>query len=283
MKNKIHLILLLLASSLVVKAQKEKVVEEHFRSTRIINLHSVESLRAGDLEFKISHRFGEFSSGVNQFWGLDQAQIRLALEYGLTENFMFGVGRSSQGKIVDGFAKYRILTQKKNGSPLSISYLASTAVSTFPDREDRERNLTQRLSFANQIIFSSKLHERFALQLSPTLVHQNLVASPEDQNTSFAIGISSKYNLTKVLSLNGEFIPRLSGFDTPSFKENHNSLSIGMGINTRGHFFEFHLTNSFPMIEQGFITQTTGNWADGNIHLGFNIVRDFRIHRPKKK
>lgn len=281
--KKLTLTLLTLAFVVNLNAQKEKVVEEHFRSTRIINLHSVESLRAGDLEFKISHRFGQFSSGVNQFWGLDEAQIRLALEYGLTEKFMFGIGRSSQGKIVDGFMKYKILSQKEGGTPFTLSFLTSTAVSTFPDREDRKRNFTQRLSFANQLIISSKLHERLAIQLSPTIIHQNLVQTKEDNNTSLALGISGKYNLTKVLSLNGEFIPRLSGSGTPSYENKHNSLSVGMGINTRGHFFEFHFTNSFPMIEQGFITQTTGNWADGNIHLGFNIVRDFKIHRPKKK
>ena len=281
--KKLTLTLLILAFLSNLNAQKEKVVEEHFRCTRIINLHSVESLRAGDLELKISHRFGQFSSGVNQFWGLDEAQIRIALEYGLTEKFMFGIGRSSQGKIVDGFMKYKILSQKEGGLPFSLSYLASTAVSTFPDREDRKRTFTQRLSFANQLILSSKLHERLALQLSPTIVHQNLVKTTEDENTSVALAISGKYNLTKVVSLNSEFIPRLSGFDTPSFKENNNSFSVGMGINTRGHFFEFHLTNSFPMIEQGFITQTTGKWSDGDIHLGFNIVRDFKIHRPKKK
>ena len=256
--------------------------QEHFRSTRIINLHSIESLRAGDLELKISHRFGAFSSGINQFWGLDNAEIRIALEYGLTENFMFGIGRSSQGKIVDGFLKYNFFSQKENGMPFSLSYLATTAVNTLPSISGKELNLTQRMNYVHQVILSSKIHERMAIQLSPTMIHKNLVVAQEDENTSFALGIAAKYNLTKVLSLNGEFIPRLSGFDTPSYKENHNSLSIGMGINTRGHFFEFHLTNSSPMIEKGYITETRGNWAERDIHLGFNIVRDFKIHKPRK-
>src|SRR5258706_12867895 len=42
-----------------------------FKGTRLINLHTVETVGSGTLEFRIAHRFGDFSSGANNFWGLD--------------------------------------------------------------------------------------------------------------------------------------------------------------------------------------------------------------------
>jgi len=48
-------------------------------------------------------------------------------------------------------------------------------------------------------------------------------------------------------------------------------------IETGGHVFNIMLTNSLAMIEKGFIGETTGNIADGGIHLGFNILRVFTL------
>ena len=60
-----------------------------------------------------------------------------------------------------------------------------------------------------------------------------------------------------------------------------NSLSIGFDIETGGHVFQLHFTNSTSMIEKGFITETLGEWGKGEIHFGFNISRVFTVVKPK--
>ena len=61
----------------------------------------------------------------------------------------------------------------------------------------------------------------------------------------------------------------------------NNSLSIGFDIETRGHVFQLFFTNSYPLFERGILTETIGEWKDGEIYLGFNISRTFTIVRPK--
>ncbi len=78
-----------------------------FKTTRVINGHSTENTARGVLDFKIGHRFGTLEEGVSNFFGLDQASIRLGFDYGITDRLMVGIGRSSYQKTVDGFAKYK--------------------------------------------------------------------------------------------------------------------------------------------------------------------------------
>jgi hypothetical protein len=66
-----------------------------FKTTRIVNGHSIENVGAGILDFKILHRFGAINQGGYEFFGLDQATMRIGLDYGITKNLMIGIGRST--------------------------------------------------------------------------------------------------------------------------------------------------------------------------------------------
>ncbi|MFM7725525.1 MAG: DUF5777 family beta-barrel protein, partial [Flavobacteriales bacterium] len=59
-----------------------------FKSTRVINMQSNEGIAAGHLDFRVSHRFGTINSGAGDLWGLDQAYMRLGLEYGVNDRLM---------------------------------------------------------------------------------------------------------------------------------------------------------------------------------------------------
>lgn len=261
-------------------ASSQEKVYEHFKCTRIINLQSVESLRPGVLELKILHRFGAVTEGASQLWGLDQATMRIALEYGLTDKIMFGFGRSTFQKTLDGFVKFKLLEQRKNQLPLAMSWMSTMTANT----QLRDAPFVQRLAYVHQLILSSKLNDRLTLQLSPTAIHRNVVPLVEDRNLAWAIGSALKYSVTKVMSINAEYIWRVPpATQTETFKNNFDSFSLGLGFDTKGHFFEFHLTNSFATIEKGFILETNDTWSKGNVHLGFNIVRDFRVHKPRNK
>ena len=106
-------------------------------------------------------------------------------------------------------------------------------------------------------------------------MHRNLVATIEEENDVFALGVAGRIKLSKRTSLTVEYIYVLPGQLAEQYR---NSLSIGFDIETGGHVFQLHFTNSTSMIEKGFVTETIGNWADGDIHFGFNISRTFSVN-----
>lgn len=260
-----------------------------FKSTRVINSHSLENVAHGVLDFRIGHRFGFVNGGLNEFFGLDQATIRLGLDYGITEQLMVGIGRSNYQKTVDGFVKYKLLRQCDSGCsmPLTLAVVASSSVTTLPaDQvpwygEGREDFFTHRLSYSFQLIAGRKFSERFTLQVMPGVVHRNLVATSDDRNDLLNAGIAGRIKLTKRVSLNGEYFYVLP--DQGPREAFTNSLSMGFDIETGGHVFQLHFTNSTGMFERGFITETVGKWDKGDIHFGFNISRVFTLYDPKAK
>ena len=260
-----------------------------FKTTRVINSHSLENTAHGVLDFKIGHRFGMVNEGASQFFGLDQATIRLGLDYGVTDQLMVGVGRSSFQKTVDGFVKYKLLRQCDGGchTPITVALVAGMSVTTLAAEEvpwygaGRTDYFTHRLSYSFQAIIGRKFNESFTLQLMPGLVHRNLVALAAERNDLVNIGVAGRYKLTKRLAFNGEYFHVLP--DQGPRDQYQNSLSMGFDIETGGHVFQLHFTNSTGMFERAFITETTGEFFKGDIHYGFNISRVFTLHDPKKK
>lgn len=253
-----------------------------FKATRIINGHSVELIPHQELLFLISHRFGMVNSGAYNFFGLDNATIRLALEYGLTRRLNAGLGRSSLQKTYDGYLKYRILNQQNGGwrQPLTLTALASMAVKTLEfANPERDNHFSSRLFYTYQLLLARKFNEHFSLQLSPTLVHRNLVARVRDENNVLALGTGARYKITKRSSLNAEYYYLLPGATADDFR---NVLSAGVDIETGGHVFQLHLTNAQGMIEKFFIPETTGRWSGGDIYFGFNISRIFDLGPEKE-
>ncbi len=291
MKKKILLTLLSLFFTTVIFCQGElfdllsepeeettEFVYASFKATRILNGHSVERMQAKQLDFRIHHRFGRLNSGAYELWGLDQANIHLSLEYGITDWIMIGVGRGTYEKTFDGFTKISLLRQSKGkrSVPLSLSYFFSTDIKTIRwTNPDLDYPLSSRFSYVHQLLIARKFNENFSFQISPTLVHRNLVATLLDPNDIFALGAGGRYKLTSRISLNAEyyyvFKPEKEYLNQPIY----NPLSIGFDIETGGHVFQLIFTNSLAMIEKGFITETTGNWGNGDIHFGFNISRVF--------
>lgn len=264
---------------------KIKYTESTFKSTRVINLQTVEQLGQNSLEFRISHRFGALNGGGYEFFGLDQAQIRLALEYGIKDWLMVGLGRSSLDKTYDSFLKMRLLRQSSGDKnvPISANFFSSLAIFTTKwQDENRENYFSSRIAYTNQLILARKINEKLSLEIAPTLVHRNLVASKDDENDIFSLGIGGRFKLSKRVSLNLEYFYRLNGNNSPEFEQAHNTFSVGFDIETGGHVFQLHLTNAYSMIEKGFAVGSYENWLDGGIHFGFNISREFVVNQKKK-
>ena len=263
--------------------EEQSYTSATFKTTRIINMHSVENAAAGVMDFRISHRFGFINTGAYDLFGLDQALMRIGLEYGITDRLMVGMGRSNVNKAYDSFLKYKILRQGsgKRNIPLSISYFASAVCNTVKWADpNRDNYFSSRMQYTHQLLIGRKFNNDLSLQLTPTLVHKNLVPTLQDKNDILAMGFGGRYKLTQRFSVNGEYIYVLPNQITSTF---YNSLSLGVDIETGGHVFQLHLTNSTSMLEPGFITESVGQWKKGGIHFGFNVSRVFTVKEKREK
>jgi hypothetical protein len=270
--------------------QQEKPITNYtiasFKSTRVVSGHSIETNAKGVLQFLIGHRFGRLNSGWRELYGIDNATMRLGFEYGLTNDINIGVGRSSYQKIYDGTFKWKMLHQKSGATnfPFTATWVSTMYISSAEwANPDRINYFTSRMSYHHALLLGRKFGDKFTLQLMPTAVHRNLVPTEADMNTIFSLGTATSIRLNGSLRLNAEYyyifpnqISSKIGGETVK-----NSLSIGIDLETGGHVFQIHLSNSRGMTEKYLIGETTGNWLDGDIHFGFNVSRVFTVQRPK--
>lgn len=254
-----------------------------FKTTRLINAHTNEQVAGGVLDMRISHRFGAINSGIENFFGLDQAGMRVALEYGITDWLMVGGGRSTYEKTYDSFVKAKLMRQSSGhrARPMSINYFGSWQTKTIPFADPNRTNyFTSNFFFVHQLIVARKFSESLSIMIAPTLVHRNLVPTLADKHDLFSVVIGGRMKITRRMSLNAEYIYQL-----PDYKQagTTNSFSIGIDLETGGHVFQFCFTNSVAMIERAFIHETRGSWGAGDIITGFNLSRVFTLKDPREK
>ncbi len=262
------------------KEEISEPVSAVFKATRVVTGHSVMTMAKGELDFRISHRFGQLNTGAYELWGLDNADMRMSLEYGITDDLEIGLGRSSYNKVFDGFVKYALKHQVNGGKeafPLNIVWLSSLEVKTvksFPS--DFPSN--GRLAYSHQLIVARKFNSNFSFQLMPTVVHKNVVSTATDLNTFYAMGIGARYKISKRVSFNAEYFYRLEtdeAKNAENFQNYYDAFGIGFDIETGGHVFQLHICNSRAMTEPGLVTETAGDIGDGGLYFGFNISRTF--------
>jgi hypothetical protein len=252
-----------------------------FKGTRVINSQSIEMLGKANMDYRISHRFGTLNTGAYNLYGLDQAFQRMSFTFGLSDLLNIEVGRSSVNKVYDATVKYKMMRQAKGDKkrPLSIVYIGNMAIQTLKNTNPSfdPYYFTHRLYYTHQLLVAKKFNEKLSIQLMPTIVHRNFIDSVKYKNTVLSMGIAGRYKLTRKLALTGEYFYVLPNQISPYLY--HNSLSFGFDIETGGHVFQLHFTNSTGMNEKGFIAETTNSWSKGQVHFGFNISRVFYIGR----
>jgi len=261
--------------------QGKQRVKYAFKSPRVINCHSIEFLNPGTMDFRILHRFGEVNQGYKNFFGLDQASMRLGLDFGILHNLMVGIGRSTYKKEVDGFIKYAPVRQTTGDKvmPVTIALVAGMMIDGAPWTDPYRKNyFTSRLAYSFQALIGRKFSESFTLQVAPTLIHNNLVVLDATPNDVYALGIGGRLKLSKRIAFTWDY----SHVIKPALDSGYyNPLSLGFDIETGGHVFQLHFSNSTGMNERAFITETRGSWAKGDIRFGFNLSRVFQIKKKK--
>ncbi|MDQ2793663.1 MAG: DUF5777 family beta-barrel protein [Bacteroidota bacterium] len=263
---------------------RREVMAATFKGTHIVNAQSVETPGAGTLAFLIQHRFGTLNSGAYEFFGLDQAVLRLSFEYGLTNRLAVGVGRTNIEKTFDGFVKYKALQQTTgaHAMPVSVTLLASSAITTLKFNQlvnTPERSTASRVDYAYQVLIARKFSPGLSVQLMPTLIHRNYTPLAGMQNDVYALGAGLRQKLSKRLALTADYFYLLPGYVADNFR---NALGVGVDIETGGHVFQLHFTNAKGMSEKFFVPQTTGNFFDGDIYFGFTVARNFTVKSQLK-
>jgi hypothetical protein len=300
---KVWLCGLLMSSPLLVFAQDDllgaledsasepetEYVKAAFKGTRVINAHSLENLTEGVLDFRIMHRFNPLTSGAENFFGLDAASTRLQLDYGIKDYLQVGLGRSGNNKTFTGYGKYKFLRQSKGkrNMPLSAIYVAS--VDFYHGKPNINTGgdpyyYSHRFSYVHQLIAGRKFSEAFSAQLMPTFIHRNIVPIADAKNDVVAIGAGIRQKLSHRVAVNAEYFYTV----TKRTGDFANSFTLGFDIETGGHVFQLHFTNTPFMNENGFIAQNTGRWfykdettgkLASDVRFGFNISRVFTIYR----
>ncbi|MBS1529648.1 MAG: hypothetical protein JSU01_05045 [Bacteroidetes bacterium] len=261
------------------KKETTDITTSTFKTTRIINGQSIENTGAGVLDLKISHRFGTVNSGSYNFFGLDQATMRIGMDYGISNRLEVGIGRSTYEKEFDGFFKYRVLRQStgKVDMPISLSIASTAVLRTLKDQPTPYPiHYSDRVNYVNQVLLARKFGDYFSLQFTPTMVHYNIVPTTGIPNDLYSLGTGFRLRLSRRVNLTGEYY-----YQFQRFQGYYNSASVGFDIETGGHVFQLFFTNSTGINERSFITGTDGRWGNGGVHFGFNISRVFTVAKHK--
>ncbi len=272
--------------------QAQELIYKTFKDTRIINTHSIETPGARKLDFRVTHRFGDMlgsNGGWSNFFGLENASdIAIGLEYGISDRLMLGISRakgssaSDRKQLVNGLIKYRILRQRTEEVPLSLTFSGGSSLSTMPKVEGSEGinafpKFAHRLAFFGQLLLARKFSEKLTFQLSATIVHRNLVRN-EESNDTYAVGLAGRIQANKATAIIFDGQLPLNGYASPLANDSHYpSFGIGVEFDTGGHVFQINLTNSNGIMETDFLPNTTANWAKGQFRLGFTISRLFNL------
>lgn len=263
------------------KPKKERI-KYAFKSPRVINSHSMEFLNPGTMDFRILHRFGQVDQGYKNLFGLDQASMRMGFDFGVMQNLMFGFGRSTYRKELDAFLKYAPIRQSTGpwSSPVTVAFVSGITMDGLPWADPSRKNFfTSKLGYYFEAIIGRKFSETFSLQVAPTMVHRNLVATEATPNNVYALGVGGRLKLSQRVAFTWDYSHVFIGMPDSGY---YHPLSVGFDIETGGHVFQLHFSNSTGMNERAFITETTGRWGKAEVRFGFNLSRVFQIKKNKK-
>lgn len=291
MKN---ILLLLLICSCTLSAQRERVYRT-FKDTRVVNVHSVETLPKGKLDVRISHRFGDMfgdDGGFKTFYGLETAEdVSIGAEYGFTDNFNMGLYRAKgAGRTPESnsglrqnlnlVAKLRLLHQETEGFPFSATIVGTATMST-AEKIENNVDLIQsfpifahRMAFNGSLVLAKKM-KSLSLELIPGVTHRNLVPFA-GENTIFSLGGAARYQVSRVMALVADVTVPFSNTIT---SDNGYSIPVGFGMewDTGGHVFQLNFTNATGLFETDYIPYTITSWGEGEFRMGFTISRWFNL------
>jgi len=284
------------------KPEENKKVYATFKTYKLGNAQTIETVKAKHLDFRISHRFGNIYNStdpnpINQtfqtFFGFDAVNdIRFSFDYGLTDDITIGIGRSRMNKQLDGSIKWKLLKQTSDFKmPVTVTFFGDMGYNHGPTstiysgiNKDFKTNELHRFNYVLQFIIGSKINKSISLEILPTYVYRNFILqrintdnnNTEDVNGYFSLGIGGRIKVTKRMCLIGDYFYNFSPFYQKNEKVKM-PLSLGVEMETGGHVFSLFFTNAGGLIENNFLSYTTDSWLKGQVKFGFCISRTFAL------
>jgi hypothetical protein len=254
------------------QTRERKFENPSFAGTRIVNLPTAQTLNKGEFLFRISHRFlPPISSGRESFAGLDgPAYILLSLGYGITDNMMMTIGRTNNYQEWELYADWRVLDQARTGAvPLSCALHVGGNVVTQEQPEGTD--WSGRFRFSALVTISHQINERVSLALVPAYSSNTNFWDPASDGT-FALGLGGRILTFDDVSLIGEWIPVLAGYE--DFAD-----GWGLGVEKKlgGHLFQLFVTDAYGLPASQYLVGgdlgeiDSGFWD--KLRFGFNIFR----------
>lgn len=289
-------LLSMLDSSAATKPKSEKVFAT-FKTTKVINAQSTETVKKRTLDFRITHRFGnigeESGGGVHTLYGWDNiADVRFSFDYGITDNIQIGIGRSKRQENLDATFKWRFLEQTTdNKIPLSLALYTNAAFTPmdktafYSGTINVKEDFSHRFSYVSQLIIARKFNRAISIALLPTYQHRNFVRglintknNKQEDNAIFSLGIAARVKVSQRVAILLDYFHNFSDYrnDNPTIPY-YNPLALGVEIDTGGHIFHLNLTNASGILENDFIPNTNDTWTKGGFKFGFNISRVFNF------
>jgi hypothetical protein len=256
-----------------VKSKEKQVETLGFKGLQICNMQSTKLAAKGEWYVLISHRFGDLTQGLDNFFGLDDAYTKLGAIYGATNWLSIGFSRQTNNKIYELTAKYKLKNQETDGFPVTIVGYNTMDINTnlstdiYPELE-----FNNRLAYSTQLLISRKFTDKFSAEIAPIYIHKNLYDESTERENQFVVAMGGRYKLTKRMSVNLEYAPRI---DAPENTVYHDLLSVGLDIDTGGHIFQMVFSNCQTMNDVYVFSNATGKWAGGSLYFGFNLYRVF--------
>jgi len=238
-----------------------------FHATAVVDLPTAVTLDKGLWQFEISHRFiPPFSDGGDALYGLDgPVNMRIALGYAASDHLSVTLGRSNLYDNVDLQFKYGRIDVAEGTLPLQAAVQLGGAWST--DYPGLDAGDSHSFQFYAQVVANARIGRRLALGVVPSYLY-NAILESSDTEQALTIGLQGQFYVNKLMSLLAEWNITDSGY---YYK--HDAASIGIELETGGHFFKIVATNSTRLNPSQFLMGTNANFAPDNWHLGFNITR----------
>ena len=259
------------------KTPAKKPDLELFHSTMTANFPTTETLKKGDWEYEISHRFnGLVNDGFGDLWGIDGgSQIRFGLSYALTDHLMIRGGRTNVQDNYDLALKYKLLQLRSSTLPTVFAVRVGGAWNS-AEVLGRNRSDSKNFQFFSQLIMNTMLQKKFAIGFVPSYVYNSDAFSP-DREYTFSLGNYYQYYIYGKFSVFVEYSPIISGYQGPiqqgAVSKSFNSLTYGFDVGTGGHFFRILLTNNTRLNTSQFLVGGTRSVSDNEWSIGFNITR----------
>jgi hypothetical protein len=280
--------------------ESEKVTAT-FKSGKLINIQTVETIHKKELDFRVDHRFGDIAGkagGAKQFFGLDYStDIRIGFDYGISDNLTVGLARAKGAaeltQLYETSYKYKFLKQTVDDKiPVSIALFGSATTSAMeksndPTAANSFSKFGDRIAYVSQLIIARKFSPAFSVVLIPTYVHQNYTLHG-DQNSTFAIAAGARMKFNQRMALVTDYVLPFRNKEKKAYieellgKKLYNALGIGLELETGGHVFHLNFTNATAIQESQYITETTSTWAKGQFRWGFSIARRFSFDKSEK-